>query len=114
MELIQANGGPQTPHYPEKSKRCSSFKNWPKNHSQTPEILAEAGFISQGIGDCVQCFYCNGALNNWTPEDVPWVEHAKWFGDCAFVRLKMSGEFVEWIKAAQGSLDKDKVQRKIR
>ena len=26
----------------------------------------------------MKCFYCDGGLRNWQPEDAPWVEHARW------------------------------------
>lgn len=33
--------------------------------------------ILAGRGDAVLCFDCGGGLNNWQPEEDPWVEHAK-------------------------------------
>jgi len=32
-----------------------------------------------GERDRVKCWYCNGGLQNWDPDDEPWTEHAKWF-----------------------------------
>ena len=32
-----------------------------------------------GDKDRAKCFYCNGGLQNWDPEDEPFTEHAKWF-----------------------------------
>jgi len=32
-----------------------------------------------GERDRVKCWYCNGGLQNWERNDVPWEEHAKWF-----------------------------------
>jgi len=42
----------------------------------------------------VKCFYCDGGLRNWVPEDVPWVEHARWFGQCGFVKLVKGDDFI--------------------
>ena len=45
------------------------------------------------------CFYCNGGLWNWQPEDEPWIEHAANFPGCGFVRLNKGEEFVQkWAK----------------
>ena len=32
-----------------------------------------------GERDRVKCWYCNGGLQNWERNDIPWEEHAKWF-----------------------------------
>ena len=36
-------------------------------------------------GDHVQCHFCDGGLKNWDPTDCPFVEHAKWFGQCQYL-----------------------------
>ena len=51
--------------------------------------------MSSGLSDQVKCFYCDGGLRNWQPEDVPWVEHARWFSRCVFVRLVKGDEYVQ-------------------
>ena len=56
------------------------------------------------MGDQVQCFYCDGGLKNWDPGDRPWVEHARWFGNCPFLQLKMGKEFILWVKAKTGAV----------
>lgn len=30
-----------------------------------------------GTEDMVLCFYCDGGLKGWQPEEDPWEEHAK-------------------------------------
>ena len=41
----------------------------------------------------MKCFYCDGGLESWQPEDSPWEEHKKWFGNCIFVQMnKECGE----------------------
>ena len=56
-----------------------------------------------GRGDGVQCFYCDGGLKNWDPEDVPWVEHARFFGNCAYLLLKQGKTFVDMAKNSGSS-----------
>ena len=52
------------------------------------------GFYYIGLSDQVKCFYCDGGLRNWHSDDDPWVEHARWFNKCAFVRLQKGDEFI--------------------
>lgn len=39
-----------------------------------------------GEDTIVRCFYCNGALRRWQPNDEPKIEHARWFPHCAYIR----------------------------
>ena len=59
-----------------------------------------------GRGDHVQCFHCDGGLKNWDPEDDPFEEHARWFGDCIFLQLTKGPEYVRQVKQ-QKPQDKD-------
>ena len=34
---------------------------------------------------------------NWAPEDDPWIEHARWFDQCSFVRLKKGDDFIREV-----------------
>lgn len=43
----------------------------------------------------MRCFHCDGGLQLWEKDDVPWLEHAKWFSDCGFVLLTKGQEFIE-------------------
>lgn len=56
-----------------------------------------------GYSDCVRCFFCGGGLNSWSSEDNPWVEHAKWLPDCAFVKLCKGQAFVNMCTASRSS-----------
>lgn len=87
--------GPINPQYASLAARISSYKEWPPGLKQTPDTMAEAGLYYYGISDQVKCFYCDGGLKEWQAEDDPWVEHAGWFSECAFVRLVRGDEFVE-------------------
>ena len=39
--------------------------------------LSQAGFYSLRDGDKVKCFWCDGALEQWSVGDDPWQEHAR-------------------------------------
>uniref|UniRef100_H3B1U1 RING-type E3 ubiquitin transferase n=1 Tax=Latimeria chalumnae TaxID=7897 RepID=H3B1U1_LATCH len=71
------------PVYPEmetEQTRLGTFQNWPSYASIQPELLARAGFFfTGGEKKEIKCFYCDGGLRNWEPNDDPWREHAKWF-----------------------------------
>ena len=45
-----------------------------------------------GLNDEVKCFYCDGIVQCWAPDDDPWREHIQWFPKCGFLKiLKMEG-----------------------
>ena len=48
-----------------------------------------------GFSDCVRCFSCGGGLRNWAYGDSPWVEHARWYPKCQFVRHHKGKQFIE-------------------
>ena len=52
----------------------------------------------QGYADHVKCFFCDGGLRNWEPQDDPWQEHVKWFPRCPFVHMIKGDAFVEEIQ----------------
>ncbi|XP_046558126.1 baculoviral IAP repeat-containing protein 3-like [Haliotis rubra] len=77
--------------------RLASFSRWPPNLTQTPEVLARAGFYHvpcEEKPDRVRCAYCQGKLYNWKPEDDPWIEHAKCFPSCPYVKLCMGQDTI--------------------
>jgi len=84
--------GPRHSQYVTEQARLKSFSPWPPALPQKPQDLAEAGFFYTGRSDQVKCFYCDGGLESWEPADSPWGEHVKWFGDCAFVKMKREKE----------------------
>ncbi|KAH9488684.1 Baculoviral IAP repeat-containing protein 7 [Bulinus truncatus] len=89
---------PKRPEYALKIKRIQSFDSWPRYHHLTPDELAEAGFYFAGYGDCTRCFYCGGGLRNWDEEDDVWVEHARWFPRCSYLKQKLGEDFVEIVQ----------------
>jgi len=92
---ILKHSGPLHPQHATLESRMRTFREWPPALKQQPAELADAGFYYIGCSDQVKCFYCDGGLRNWQPEDVPWVEHARWFSKCVFVRLVKGDEFIE-------------------
>ncbi|XP_054164283.1 putative inhibitor of apoptosis [Oppia nitens] len=95
---VQPHYGPKNVSYKAIDVRLRSFNAnncWDPMVPVCPEDLARAGFYSIGMSDYVKCFYCDGGLCNWEPGDDPWVEHAKWFPNCQFVKLNKSQVFVD-------------------
>lgn len=87
------------PDYSSYSNRLETFVDWPKSVRQRPDDLADAGFFYLGKGDQVKCFACGGGLKDWEIDDIPWDEHALWYGEvCMYVKLTRGDEFVKKIK----------------
>lgn len=93
--------------YSLESARKASFKGWPTQITQRPEVLTKAGFFYLGEGDKCKCFYCGGILWDWEPGDDPWVEHAKWFPDCPWVKLAKGDQFVEDVQREMNRMQID-------
>ena len=66
--------------------RLDSFAEWPRHCSQTPALLASAGFylinLSRGL---VRCFRCGLELRDWQPGDIAIYEHEKFSPNCLFI-----------------------------
>ena len=60
------------------SKRRETYKRYLDSNPVDADKLCDAGFLYEGIGDKVKCFWCDGALEMWSRGDDPWVEHAKY------------------------------------
>lgn len=95
---IQTHKGPRMSDYATVESRLRTYTNWPGDLIQTPDMLSEAGFYYVGTGDQVRCFHCDGGLRHWDPQDDPWVEHAKWFPTCSFVRIIKGADFINSYK----------------
>ena len=53
----------------------------------TREIIPHLNyFISFQGGQMAVCFYCAGALYSWKESDNPFIEHAKFFPACPYIR----------------------------
>ena len=53
--------------------------------------------VPTGHGDNVKCFFCDGGLRNWEPNDDPWREHARWFKNCDYVRQSKGQPYIEAV-----------------
>lgn len=90
--------------------RLRSFSTWPLDAPVSKEDLAVAGFFYIGIGDRTICFHCNGGLCSWEKGDDPWVEHARWFSACDFLRLNKGDDFIKaWLVKNPPKLLKESV-----
>ncbi|KAJ8311141.1 hypothetical protein KUTeg_011305 [Tegillarca granosa] len=58
------------------------------------ETVTNAVSGKSGKDDRVRCFFCGGGLFNWEENDDPWVEHARWFPKCVYLRQSKSDEFI--------------------
>ncbi|MDP0589938.1 MAG: RING-HC finger protein [Candidatus Endonucleobacter bathymodioli] len=95
--------GPRYPSYSDISIRRDSYKNknWHSSLSHMPEALAKAGFFYTNYADYVRCFHCGGGLRNWDPNDEPFVEHARWLPECAYLITCKGSEFIDSIQTRQ-------------
>lgn len=89
---------PKRPEYAPKQARLNSYNEWPRGHHLRKEDLTDAGFYFAGYGDCARCFYCGGGLRNWELTDNEWVEHARWFPKCAYLRQTKGTGFIDAVK----------------
>lgn len=94
--------------YSELPKRMTSFASWSNENSPSVDDLVKAGFFYTGTKNIVTCFYCNGSLQNWGPNDNPTIEHARWFPHCAYAKQLCGDELYRKIqeskRAQQGIL----------
>ena len=89
---------PKKPEYRIRSTRRQTFSDWPSQHHLSVDDLSDAGFYFAGYGDCARCFFCGGGLRNWDLHDNVWVEHARWFPRCGFMKQAKGGRFISAVK----------------
>ncbi|UJR30930.1 hypothetical protein I4U23_018442 [Adineta vaga] len=87
--------------FAELPKRAASFVTWPTDNLPSVDDLVRAGFFFTGIKTVVTCFYCNGSLQNWGPNDNPTIEHARWFPHCAYARQLCGDELYRKIQESK-------------
>ncbi|KAH9487775.1 Baculoviral IAP repeat-containing protein 7 [Bulinus truncatus] len=106
---------PKRPEFALKCQRIDTFKTWPRNHFLKPEDLSATGLYYTGISDCVRCFFCGGGLRDWEHGDDLWVEHAKWFPKCPYLRQHRSQLFIDTVQElkTEDKIILDKVIAKI-
>ncbi|RXG61876.1 Baculoviral IAP repeat-containing protein 7-A, partial [Armadillidium vulgare] len=83
------------PEYANKNDRLTTFDKWPENvlTHQSPEDLAEAGFLYTGIADFVVCFSCGQMIGIFEKDDIAWIEHAKFSPYCRYLLYKKNPSF---------------------
>ncbi|XP_076084056.1 baculoviral IAP repeat-containing protein 3-like [Mytilus galloprovincialis] len=91
------NLSPRYVNYSPLQIRISSFEGWPGYLNQTPRAMALAGFLFAGYHDYTRCFHCGGGLRNWEAGDDPWVEHARWFPQCGFLKQNKGENFIQAV-----------------
>ena len=89
------------PAYAELPKRHASFATWPNENLPPVDDLVRAGFFYTGTKTIVTCFYCNGSLQNWGPNDNPMIEHARWFPHCAYAKQLCGDEMYRKIQESK-------------
>lgn len=89
---------PKYPEYSLESNRLTTFKGWPSQLSQKPAALAKSGLFYLGQSDRCKCFYCGGILYDWDTNDDVWVEHAKWFSECPWIKLSKGEPFIRQVQ----------------
>ncbi|XP_014217110.1 baculoviral IAP repeat-containing protein 3 isoform X2 [Copidosoma floridanum] len=103
---------PDFPDYQSYEARLASFADWPASMAQTKEKMAEAGFFYSGTEDQTTCYHCGGGLKKWEPQDDPWVQHAKWFSTCFYVRVVKGQEFINGVVGKEmPSLSEEEISR---
>jgi hypothetical protein len=96
---------PSHPGMAEISRREATFTDstW-TDTSPSIESLVRAGFFCPSIANTVTCFYCNGSLHKWGPNDNPMVEHARWFPNCTYAKHLCGNDLYNKIKASKKRL----------
>ncbi|XP_060070293.1 baculoviral IAP repeat-containing protein 7-like [Ylistrum balloti] len=98
---------PKYPVYAVLTVRISSFSGW--SGSQTPKLMAEAGFVYAGYTDYTRCFFCGGGLKNWEDGDDPWIEHARWFPKCVYLRQNKGVVFIQLVQETLDTEEKVRI-----
>ncbi|XP_053396941.1 uncharacterized protein LOC123551492 isoform X2 [Mercenaria mercenaria] len=96
----QATGRIRNPQYSEATARLRSFDKWPASSLQRPQALVDAGLFYTGFNDLCRCFTCDGGLQRWDADDDPWIEHARWFPHCNYVRQIKGQEYINMVQQA--------------
>lgn len=103
------SNSPRNPSMAVEPVRLATFSSWPAQMKQKPEVLAQAGLYYIGESDKVKCFHCDSLLYNWEPDDDPFVEHARWFPECQYIKLVKGEKFVDDVQ--NGRVTQDEVMQ---
>ncbi|XP_055869475.1 baculoviral IAP repeat-containing protein 3-like isoform X1 [Biomphalaria glabrata] len=89
---------PKKPEFAILAKREESFEGWPSDCPVSKEKVAKAGIYYEGYGDSGKCFFCGGGLRKWEQDDDPFIEHARWYPKCGYIRQYMGQKFVDVVQ----------------
>ena len=64
-----------------------------------PKEVSIYKLFTGGI-DFLCCFCCGGGLRSWTADDDPYIEHARWFPHCSYLREVMGQEYINMVQQA--------------
>ncbi|XP_052251199.1 death-associated inhibitor of apoptosis 2-like [Dreissena polymorpha] len=92
--------GPKYPHFSTVPQRLKSFGA--TILAVSTKLLSVAGFflVRNGGEDATRCHHCGIGLRHWSPEDDPWVEHARFSPKCEYLLSVKGHEFVNLIQLA--------------
>ncbi|XP_076825429.1 baculoviral IAP repeat-containing protein 7-like [Clavelina lepadiformis] len=90
-----------SPAYPDKrtiTSRLLTFVTWKQGTTRcNPREIVDAGFFCKGIRDVTTCWNCGINLENWSYDDDPYYEHAKWQPNCEYILQQKGVEFVQQV-----------------
>jgi hypothetical protein len=89
------------PTFTETLARHASFATWLNENLPPVDDFVRAGFFYTGTHTTVTCFYCNGSLQNWGPNDNLMIEHARWFPHCAYAKQLCGAELYHEIQESK-------------
>nr|XP_009861875.1 baculoviral IAP repeat-containing protein 7-B isoform X1 [Ciona intestinalis] len=113
IDLFPCNR-PESPHMRSVEQRLQTFtrSNWPAHRVRASILdISRAGLFYLGNSDRTKCWYCNGGLQNWEPNDDPWYEHAKWFPECEFLLQQKGIEYVYRVSSQFPNLQRPVIVR---
>lgn len=70
------------------------------------ERLAQAGMYYIGDQDRTKCWFCDGGLKDYLPDDDPWVEHAKYFPQCEYLLQQRGPGWVNSISVQNPDVER--------
>ncbi|WAR07715.1 PIAP-like protein [Mya arenaria] len=66
------------------------------------QAVEDRELMYNGVADCVRCFFCGGDMRNWEQGDDPWIEHARLFPHCQYVKQCKGQGFIDTCLLANG------------
>lgn len=84
-------------------KRQESFQSWIDTYTFDPKTLPGAGFYYVMHGDSVKCFWCGGGLRSFKQRDHGFIEHARFFPQCTFLKHAKGQHFIDIVTRLNNS-----------